>query len=91
MHNFVFTFASWNVCVLGQTLKCADVLSEILALKPTAVFLQETKLDRLDIFKTRSFLPRILDNIQCKPSIGTAGGMINAFSSNHFTLISQSG
>ena len=90
MLNYLFTFASWNIRGLGQVLKCGDVLSELINIKPNAVFLQETKLETINKFKAKTFLPSSLDALHFKPAIGSSGGLINAFATNQFSLISQS-
>ncbi|PNT71466.1 hypothetical protein BRADI_2g27916v3, partial [Brachypodium distachyon] len=84
-----FTFCSWNVRGLGDNKKCANVLSELLSLNPSAVLIQESKLSDITPFKAYSFLPRSLDHFNFKAAVGSAGGMVSAFSSSHFN-ISQS-
>lgn len=89
MVNHKFSFCCWNVRGLGQTQKCSDILSELLAINPHACFLQETKLDSISTLKQRSFLPKHLNLTHPRPALGSAGGMLSAFSLAHFSLIAM--
>jgi exonuclease III len=86
MLNLSFLIASWNIRGLNDIDKCKDVLAELTDLKPSISLLQETKLNACDPIKAKSFLPHICDQFEILPSIGTRGGMINAFSSRLFNL-----
>ena len=86
----MLTCCCWNLRGLGQAPKCADVLSELLSINPHAVFIQETKLDSIDKIKAHSFLPKQLTTYHSKPSSGSCGGILNAFSQAHFSIQSQS-
>ena len=69
---------SWNVRGLGDT--------EILAIKPSIAFLQESKLDSIPVPKLNSFLPCTLDQVVSLPAIGSAGGIFSATNSHILTL-----
>ena len=89
MLNLSFSICSWNRSGLGDENKCSDVLAELIDLKPSIVLIQETKLSDIPPAKLRSFLPRSLDIHQFKPANGSAGGILSAFSSNLFSLVSS--
>jgi exonuclease III len=90
MLNVNFNFCNWNIRGLGDHKKCEDVLTELITLKPDAVFLQETKLSHITNQKAKTFLPRSLTQFAYKPADGSAGGIVTATSNSHFDIISQS-
>jgi exonuclease III len=84
MINLKYFFCSWNLRGLGQKMKCGDVLVELIAIDP--ILMQETKLSEITSLKAKSFLPRHLQSFYYKPANGSAGGILNAASSDHFNL-----
>lgn len=87
MKNESYYIVSWNVRGLGDPDKCADVLSELTALRPSIALLHETKLEDPPINKIRSFLPRFLDSNNHLNAIRSAGGILSASNSRTFTLL----
>lgn len=73
------TFFSWNVRSLGQSQRCDDVLSELIAQRPTFASLQETKLSDIDKAKLKAFLPARLSQHAVLPSVGASGGILTAW------------
>jgi exonuclease III len=71
---------------LGQQKKCDDVLTKLINLNPSIILFQETKLNEIPLLKAKKFLPHHLTNFHFKPSNGSAGGILTAPSSNHFSL-----
>jgi len=72
---------NWNVRGLGDSIKCGDVLSELISSSAEIVLLQETKLENISHVKLRSFLPRRLDKYYCILATGASGGILTAWSS----------
>jgi exonuclease III len=72
-----FDFCSWNIRGLGDQKKCEDILTELISIKPDALFLQETKLAEITSIKAKSFLPKSIPYFSFKPAIGIAGGILN--------------
>jgi exonuclease III len=85
-----FNFCNWNVRGLGDQRKCEDVLTELISIKPDAIFLQETKLADITSTKAKSFLPKSTPSFTFKPANGTAGGILNAVSNSRFQVKSSS-
>jgi exonuclease III len=65
---------SWNVRGLNDSIKCGNVLSELLSASPDIVLIQETKLNTIPSLKLHSFIPRRLDSFLFNPADGTSGG-----------------
>jgi exonuclease III len=89
MNNLNFLIGSWNIRGLNDQNKCKDVLAELFQLNPSIALLQETKLSTCDKFKAKTFLPNACDQFATLPALGSCGGMITAFSSRLFSLISS--
>jgi exonuclease III len=85
-----FDFCNWNIRGLGDQGKCEDVLTELISIKPDALFLQETKLAKITSTKAKSFLPKSIPSFSFKPAIGTAGGILNAVSNSRFQITNNS-
>jgi exonuclease III len=85
-----FDFCNWNIRGLGDQKKCEDVLTELISIKPHALFLQETKLAEITRIKAKSFLPNSIPSFSFKPAIGTASGILNAASNSHFEIVANS-
>jgi hypothetical protein len=66
MNRSISTF-SWNVRGLNDSVKCGDVLSELLFASHDIVLIQETKLSDIPLLKRLSFLPRRLDDHRFVP------------------------
>ena len=64
MNGLKFNFCCWNVRGLGQSQKCSDVLSELIAINPHACFLQETKLSSI----TNSLQNKFSQNTSISPT-----------------------
>lgn len=88
--NKTITVFSWNVRGLGQRQRCDDVLTELIAQRPSIVVLQETKLEDVDPSKRRAFLPSRLSNFATRPSNGASGGILTAWDMSTLTLSSTS-
>jgi exonuclease III len=86
MNHISYLFCTWNVRGLGQKNKCDELLSEIINIKPYVLLLQETKLHEIPNHKAKTFLPNHLNNFAYKPSVGSAGGILNAASNNCFNI-----
>jgi exonuclease III len=86
MNNITYIFCSWNVRGLGHILKCDEVLSEIISINPALLVLQDTKLNDIPSLKAKKFLPKHLQTFHFKPSTGSAGEILTATSSKHFSL-----
>jgi exonuclease III len=71
---------------LGQKTKCDELLSKLINIKPSVLLLQETKLHDITNQKAKTFLPNHLNAFAYKPSIGSAGGILNAASNNCFNI-----
>jgi len=85
--NRSFYFVSWNVRGLGDSDKCGIVRNAICDVKPSIVCLQETKLQNIDFFKAKSFLPSNLASSHvCAPADGTRGGILTAWDPALFSL-----
>jgi exonuclease III len=84
MTNISYVFGSWNIRGLGQQQKCDDMLTKLVSLNPSMLFLQETKLNEIPTLKAKEIL-HYLTNFHFKPSLGSAGGILNAPSSTHFS------
>ena len=87
--NRSISFCSWNVRGLNDSIKCGNVLAELLSALPDVVLLQETKLQSISPFKLRSFLPRRLHGFSYNSSNGSAGGILTAWNSTTFTLVTS--
>lgn len=85
-----YAVCSWNVRGLGDRVKCADVLMELLASSPDIVLLQETKLSAISPLKLTSFLPRRLNSFLFTPSDGASGGILTAWTDSLFSILSSS-
>jgi exonuclease III len=86
MINMNYPFCSWNLRGLGQKTKCNDVLAELIDINPSLILMQEIKLSEIISLKAKTFLRRRLQSFSYKPANGSAGGILNAASSNHFKL-----
>lgn len=86
--NHKTSFVSWNVRGLGRNKKCIDVKSTFSGLDASFIFLQETKLDNISVFKAASFLPPSLCSFHFLPSIGSAGGTLTAWNDQEFACSS---
>ncbi|KAF8670726.1 hypothetical protein HU200_050391 [Digitaria exilis] len=90
MLTHTLSFLSWNIRGLGQNTRCEDVLSELIAQRPSIVALQETKLHSLSDSKRKSFLPTRLSTYTTRPSVGATGGILTSLSrsvSDHVPLL----
>jgi exonuclease III len=68
---------SWNVRGLGDLDKCNIVRNATRDANYSVVCLQETKLERIDTFKAKTFLPpNLASTFVFKPVDGTRGGML---------------
>lgn len=76
MCNASLSLRSWNVTVLGDMDKCKDVLSELSAIKPHLLLLQETKSATPNDQKICSFHRRSLNKFITLLAAGTAGGLL---------------
>lgn len=81
---------SWNVRGLGQADKCRDVRHVLSSASPDIICLQETKLQHIDFFKARSFLPDRLTSFIFNPSIGASGGILIAWDDSSLELVNPS-
>ena len=72
--------ATWNVRGLGCDKKKALIFQSLAENKPDIVCFQETKLDTICPLLAASFLPRNLRNFSFQPSLGSAGGLLTAWS-----------
>jgi exonuclease III len=84
-----YVVLSWNVRGLGQSNKCVVVRDNVNLLNPSVVCLQETKLAIDDVRAYRSFLPFNLDCHFARPAVGSSGGILTAWQSNSFGLVSS--
>ena len=75
---------------LGDSVKCGDVLAELLSSTPNLVLLQETKLADIPKHKLYSFLPRRLNNFHCASANGSCEGILSAWSDSFFSSIGSS-
>jgi exonuclease III len=75
---------SWNVRGLNDSIKCGNILSELLSASPYIVLVQETKLNTIPSLKLHSFIPRRLDSFLFNPADGTSGGVLTAWNSLNF-------
>jgi len=76
MLNKLISFFSWNVRGLGHASRCDDVLTELIASRPTVACLQETKLSQVTLVKMKTFLPVRLSTFSTRPSAGSSGGIL---------------
>jgi hypothetical protein len=53
MTNILYVFGSWNIRGLGQQQKCDDMLTKLISLNPSMLFLQETKLNEIPTLKAK--------------------------------------
>jgi hypothetical protein len=53
MTNISYVFGSWNIRGLGQQQKCDDMVTELVSLNPSMLFLQETKLNEIPTLKAK--------------------------------------
>lgn len=85
-----FVILSWNVRGLGLSDKCVVVRDNISLVKPSIICLQETKLS-VDVSRScRSFIPFNFDSFFACPAAGSRGGLLTAWPSSSFSLISSS-
>ncbi|KAF8670729.1 hypothetical protein HU200_050394 [Digitaria exilis] len=87
MLTHTLSFLSWNIRGLGQNTRCEDVLSELIAQRPSVVALQETKLHSLSDSKRKSFLPTRLSTYATRPSVGATGGILTAWDATVLTMV----
>ena len=82
--NRSISLFTWNVRGLNDSIKCGDILSELLTAAPDVVLLQETKLSSVPPPQKKyySFLPRHLDDYSFIPSYGAVGGVLTAWNSS---------
>jgi len=85
-----FVVLSWNVRGLGITDKCVVVRNNITLSNPSVICLQETKLAVDDVHSYRSFIPFNFDCFYACPAAGSRGGLLTAWPSSSFSLISSS-
>ena len=68
--------------------RCTVVCNTLISAKPVVVCLQESKLYDLHKLKARSFLPSNLSEIACLNARGTRGGIVTAWDTSLFSLVS---
>jgi exonuclease III len=69
-----FYIVSWNVRGLGDSDKCGVVRDVFTDAKPSIICLQETKLDTINLFKAKAFLPiNFSSSYVFAPTDGTRG------------------
>ena len=84
-----FGICTWNVRGLGNSDKCMDVRTNIEAMQPRFLALQETKLVAPALTKTNSFLPPRLRSFVLLDSVGASGGICSAWDDSVFSLTSS--
>lgn len=90
LSNRSFYIVSWNVSGLGDSDKCSIVRNALCDAKPLIVYHQETKLESIDIFKAKSFLPtNLASTFVLAPVDGTRGGILTAWDPALFCLQSS--
>ena len=66
----------WNVRVLNSDARQRDIRAKIEESHCSIICLQESKCEKLDIRKIRSFCPRRFDQFAFSPSVGASGGIL---------------
>jgi hypothetical protein len=69
---------SWNIWGLGDSDKCIVVRDALSLARPIIVCIQESKLRSINVFSSRSFLPRNVTNFESIHTDGSYGGIITA-------------
>jgi len=78
--NRCFYVVSWNVRGLGDLDKSTIVRNAFFDVKPSIICLQETKLDCVNHFKAKSFLPsNLASTFVFAPVDDTRGGILTAW------------
>jgi exonuclease III len=88
LRDLLFLF--WNVRGLGDPAKCGVVKNAVLCANPSVACLQETKLDSLDAFKLKTFLPPRLCGFVTADADGSRGGMVTAWDTSLLQLVASS-
>ena len=80
----------WNVRGLGDSDKCNLVRGVFSNARPAVICIQESKLDNIDAFKAKTFLPPTFSNsFVFAPADGTRGGLVTAWDPALFTIHSH--
>uniref|UniRef100_A0A0A9D6E4 Endonuclease/exonuclease/phosphatase domain-containing protein n=1 Tax=Arundo donax TaxID=35708 RepID=A0A0A9D6E4_ARUDO len=85
-----FSFGCWNVRGLGDLIKCDLVRDTFVTNCSDIVLLKETKLSNVTRYKAQTFLPHNLDTFIHLDAVGASGGLLTAWNSRKFKLISSS-
>ena len=89
MSNKSVPILFWNVHGLDRADKCVEVKHILDPNCPKIVFLQESKLEQINHFKSLSFLPTSILFFAYLPSTGASEGAITAWCADEYTLTNQ--
>jgi hypothetical protein len=81
-----FSFISWNLWGLGDEKKCSVARDALSPINATVIYIQESKLSALDLFKARSFLPAGISDFVALDAVGSCGGIVTTWDSRLLVL-----